>query len=81
MLGTSVLLALLAATQAWAQSSTVDSYIATESPIAKAGILGMLQLLYTSSSFCVNPNYTANIGPDGSKDQGAKSGIVIASPS
>jgi len=62
MLTTSVLLAVFAAVQAWAQSSTVDSYIATESPIAKAGIL-------------------ANVGPNGSKDQGAVSGIVIASPS
>ncbi|TFY52909.1 hypothetical protein EVG20_g10351 [Dentipellis fragilis] len=53
--------ALGAAAQALAQTS-VDSYIATESPIAKAGLL-------------------ANIGPDGSKAQGAKSGVVIASPS
>ncbi|KAF7364930.1 Glucoamylase [Mycena venus] len=42
--------------------SSVDSYIATESPIAKAGML-------------------ANIGASGSKSEGAKSGIVIASPS
>ncbi|KAA1469668.1 glucoamylase [Dentipellis sp. KUC8613] len=53
--------ALGAATQVLAQTS-VDSYVATESPIAKAGLL-------------------ANIGPDGSKSQGAKSGVVIASPS
>ncbi|ETW81510.1 glycoside hydrolase family 15 protein [Heterobasidion irregulare TC 32-1] len=44
------------------QSSTADAYVASESPIAKAGLL-------------------ANIGPNGSKSQGAKSGIVIASPS
>ncbi|CAE6445599.1 unnamed protein product [Rhizoctonia solani] len=44
------------------RQSTVDSFIASESPIAKAGLL-------------------ANIGHDGSKDQGAKSGVVIASPS
>ncbi|KIY48876.1 glucoamylase [Fistulina hepatica ATCC 64428] len=46
----------------WAQSATIDEYIATESPIAKAGLL-------------------ANIGPDGSLSSGAKSGVVIASPS
>ncbi|KAJ7625294.1 glucoamylase [Mycena polygramma] len=45
----------------FAQTS-VDSYIASESPIAKAGML-------------------ANIGAMGAKSQGAKSGIVIASPS
>ncbi|KAG8759588.1 hypothetical protein FRC11_001789 [Ceratobasidium sp. 423] len=44
------------------RQSTVDSFVASESPIAKAGVL-------------------ANIGPDGSKDQGAASGVVIASPS
>ncbi|CAE7108142.1 unnamed protein product [Rhizoctonia solani] len=44
------------------RQSTVDSFIASESPIAKAGVL-------------------ANIGPNGSKDQGAASGVVIASPS
>ncbi|OBZ68698.1 Glucoamylase [Grifola frondosa] len=42
--------------------SSVDSYVSTESPIAKAGVL-------------------ANIGSSGSKSSGAKSGIVIASPS
>ncbi|KAJ7625223.1 glucoamylase [Mycena polygramma] len=42
--------------------TSVDAYIATESPIAKAGLL-------------------ANIGPSGSKSQGAKAGVVIASPS
>ncbi|KIL65903.1 carbohydrate-binding module family 20 protein [Amanita muscaria Koide BX008] len=47
---------------AWTQSSTIDDYLASESPIAKAGLL-------------------ANIGPSGSKSSGAKSGIVIASPS
>ena len=41
---------------------TADSYITTESPIAKTGLL-------------------ANIGPSGSKSNGAKSGVVIASPS
>lgn len=45
-----------------AQSNTVDAYLASESPIAKAGLL-------------------ANIGPSGSKSQGAKTGVVIASPS
>ncbi|KAF8070416.1 glycoside hydrolase family 15 protein [Lyophyllum atratum] len=44
------------------QSSTADTYLAAESPIAKANLL-------------------ANIGPSGSKSQGAKAGIVIASPS
>ncbi|KAF8214951.1 glucoamylase [Mycena galopus ATCC 62051] len=42
--------------------TSVDSYIATESPIVKAGVL-------------------ANIGPSGAKSEGAKSGVVIASPS
>ncbi|OCB88871.1 glucoamylase [Sanghuangporus baumii] len=42
--------------------TSVDSYVATEGPIAKTNLL-------------------ANIGPDGSKSQGAKAGIVIASPS
>ncbi|KAK0187811.1 glucoamylase [Armillaria mellea] len=46
----------------WAQSSVIDAYVASESPIAKAGVL-------------------ANIGPSGSKSQGAKAGVVIASPS
>ncbi|KAG9123732.1 hypothetical protein FRC07_014133 [Ceratobasidium sp. 392] len=44
------------------RQSAVDSFVTSETPIAKAGLL-------------------ANIGPDGSKDQGAKSGVVIASPS
>ncbi|KAF8999290.1 glycoside hydrolase family 15 protein [Cyathus striatus] len=44
------------------QSSTVDQYVTTESPIAKAGLL-------------------ANIGTTGSKSSGAKSGVIIASPS
>ncbi|EIW63814.1 glucoamylase [Trametes versicolor FP-101664 SS1] len=47
---------------AFAQSSAADAYVASESPIAKAGVL-------------------ANIGPSGSKSQGAKAGIVVASPS
>ena len=47
--------------QSIAQSS-VASYVASEGPIAKLGVL-------------------ANIGPDGSKASGAKSGVVIASPS
>ncbi|KAI1794915.1 glucoamylase [Ganoderma leucocontextum] len=47
---------------ACAQSSSADAYVASESPIAKAGLI-------------------ANIGPDGSKSNGAKAGIVIASPS
>ncbi|KAJ6584037.1 glucoamylase [Mycena vulgaris] len=42
--------------------TSVDTYVATEGPIAKAGLL-------------------ANIGPSGSKSQGAKAGVVIASPS
>ncbi|KAJ7451616.1 glucoamylase [Mycena latifolia] len=41
--------------------SSVDSYIATESPIVKAGML-------------------ANIGASGARAEGAKAGIVIASP-
>ncbi|CAE6530762.1 unnamed protein product [Rhizoctonia solani] len=44
------------------RQSAVDTYISTQTPISKAGLL-------------------ANIGADGSKDQGAKSGVVIASPS
>ncbi|KAI0357455.1 glucoamylase [Trametes cingulata] len=51
---------------AFAQSSAADAYVASESPIAKAGVL-------------------ANIGPSGSKSNGAKAsdtpGVVIASPS
>lgn len=43
-------------------SGSLDSFIATESPLA-------LNLLL------------ANIGPNGANDQGAASGIVIASPS
>ncbi|KAJ6508344.1 glucoamylase [Mycena sanguinolenta] len=57
----SLLSALSVSVSVLAQTS-VDSYIATESPIAKAGVL-------------------ANIGPSGSKSQGAKAGVVIASPS
>jgi glucoamylase len=45
-----------------AQTSTADTYLAAESPIAKTNLL-------------------ANIGSSGSKSQGAKAGIVIASPS
>lgn len=44
------------------RQSALDTYITTQTPISKAGVL-------------------ANIGADGSKDQGAKSGVVIASPS
>ncbi|QRV93216.1 glycoside hydrolase family 15 protein [Ceratobasidium sp. AG-Ba] len=44
------------------RQSTVDSFVTSETTVAKAGLL-------------------ANIGPDGAKDQGAKSGVVIASPS
>ncbi|KAF8753343.1 Starch binding domain [Rhizoctonia solani] len=44
------------------RQSAIDSYITTQTPISKAGLL-------------------ANVGADGSKDQGAKSGVVIASPS
>ncbi|KAF8603724.1 glucoamylase [Ceratobasidium sp. AG-I] len=44
------------------RQSAVDSFVTSETPIAKAGLL-------------------ANIGPNGSKDQGAASGVVIASPS
>lgn len=52
---------LLSVSAALAQTS-VDSYLAIESPIAKTGLI-------------------ANIGPSGSKSQGAKAGVVIASPS
>ncbi|KAJ3733829.1 glucoamylase [Lentinula guzmanii] len=62
MLLFSTLCALLAVGKAWGQSSTVDAYVASQSPLAKAGLL-------------------ANIGPSGSKSMGAKSGIVVASPS
>ncbi|EIW59392.1 glucoamylase G2 [Trametes versicolor FP-101664 SS1] len=47
---------------AFAQSSAADAYVASEGPIAKAGVI-------------------ANIGSGGSKSSGAKSGVVIASPS
>ncbi|KAF7348265.1 Glycoside hydrolase family 15 protein [Mycena sanguinolenta] len=56
------LLSALSVSVAVLAQTSVDSYIATESPIAKAGVL-------------------ANIGPSGSKSQGAKAGVVIASPS
>ncbi|KAF7314651.1 Glycoside hydrolase family 15 protein [Mycena kentingensis (nom. inval.)] len=56
-----IFLPLLSAATALAQTA-IDSYIATQSPISKAGLL-------------------ANIGPNGSKSQGAKAGVVIASPS
>ncbi|KAJ3966668.1 glucoamylase [Lentinula raphanica] len=62
MLLSTLCVILAAARQAWTQSSTVDAYIASQSPLAKAGLL-------------------ANIGPSGSKSMGAKSGIVVASPS
>ncbi|KII86105.1 glycoside hydrolase family 15 protein [Plicaturopsis crispa FD-325 SS-3] len=52
----------LGATAVCGQSVTLNSYIASQSPIAQAGLL-------------------ANIGPSGSKSQGAKAGIVVASPS
>ncbi|KAJ7367346.1 glucoamylase [Mycena albidolilacea] len=57
-----VLLSALSVCVSVLAQTSVDSYIATESPIAKAGVL-------------------ANIGPSGSKSQGAKAGVVIASPS
>ncbi|ESK93679.1 glucoamylase [Moniliophthora roreri MCA 2997] len=60
--GLFVSLLAIATSKVWAQSGTVESFIAFESPIAKAGLL-------------------ANIGPSGSKSSGAKSGVVIASPS
>nr|GAT49309.1 glycoside hydrolase family 15 protein [Mycena chlorophos] len=53
--------ALLAAVPVLSQTS-VAAYLATESPIAKAGLL-------------------ANIGPNGADSEGAKAGVVIASPS
>ncbi|KAJ3727047.1 glucoamylase [Lentinula raphanica] len=62
MLLSTLCVILAVARQAWTQSSTVDAYIASQSPLAKAGLL-------------------ANIGPSGSKSMGAKSGIVVASPS
>ncbi|KAK7045677.1 glycoside hydrolase 15 protein [Paramarasmius palmivorus] len=60
--GLFVSLLAIATSNVWAQSGTVDSFIASESPIAKTGLL-------------------ANIGSSGSKSSGAKSGVVIASPS
>jgi hypothetical protein len=48
-----VLLSALSVCVSVLAQTSVDSYIATESPIAKAGVL-------------------ANIGPSGSKSQGAK---------
>ncbi|KAJ7741318.1 glucoamylase [Mycena metata] len=56
------LLSALAVCASVVAQTSVDSYVATESPIAKQGILN-------------------NIGPNGSKSQGAKAGVVIASPS
>ncbi|KAF9460753.1 glycoside hydrolase family 15 protein [Collybia nuda] len=53
---------LIGAVCASAQTNTADTYLASESPIAKTGLL-------------------ANIGSSGAKSQGAKPGIVIASPS
>ncbi|TFK45093.1 glycoside hydrolase family 15 protein [Crucibulum laeve] len=58
----SLLVGLGSVAVVWGQSSTADSFFATESPIAKSGLL-------------------ANIGSSGSKSDGAKSGVVIASPS
>ena len=65
----SVALGFLAVGSTWGlkaplekRQASVDSFITTETPIAKAGLL-------------------ANIGADGAKDQGAKDGVVIASPS
>ena len=46
---------------ALAQSSTADSFVASESPIAHAGLL-------------------ANLGPSGSKSQGAKVSLVHDAP-
>lgn len=57
------LIFLLPVVAAQSQSSaSIDAYIASQSPIAKANLL-------------------ANIGSTGSKSQGAKPGVVIASPS
>ncbi|EJD01169.1 glucoamylase [Fomitiporia mediterranea MF3/22] len=58
----SALVVLLAYLWTSFAQTAVDSYVATESPIAKTNLL-------------------ANIGASGSKSQGAKPGIVIASPS
>ncbi|TDL18606.1 glucoamylase [Rickenella mellea] len=58
LLAVSVFLATLLASAL----GTVDTFIVSEAPIAKANLL-------------------ANIGPSGSKSQGAKAGVVIASPS
>ncbi|KAJ7643801.1 glucoamylase [Roridomyces roridus] len=57
-----LLTALSLCASVFAQSSTVDTYVTTEAPLAKAGLL-------------------ANIGASGSKSEGAKAGVVIASPS
>ncbi|KAJ4483734.1 glucoamylase [Lentinula aciculospora] len=59
---------LLAVHSAWAQSSTVDAYISTESPLAKAGLLanigpsgskssGALSGIVIASPSNVNPDY------------------------
>ncbi|KAL5527654.1 hypothetical protein ACEPAG_6455 [Sanghuangporus baumii] len=58
----SIVLVLFASLWYSVAQTSVDSYIATEGPIAKTNLL-------------------ANIGPDGSRSQGASAGIVIASPS
>ncbi|KAJ7451688.1 glucoamylase [Mycena latifolia] len=62
MRATRTLLSVLFAGVCVLAQTSVDTYVATESPIAKAGML-------------------ANIGPSGSKSEGAKAGVVIASPS
>jgi glucoamylase len=59
---------LLAVNSAWAQSSTVAAYIASQSPLAKAGLLanigpsgskasGALSGIVIASPSNVNPNY------------------------
>ncbi|TFK45167.1 glucoamylase [Crucibulum laeve] len=58
----SILFGLGSVASVWGQTNTAEAFFASESPIAKTGLL-------------------ANIGPSGSKSSGAKSGVVIASPS
>ncbi|KAF8674224.1 Starch binding domain [Rhizoctonia solani] len=64
------------------RQSAIDSYITTQTPISKAGLL-VSYISPNNSGFTLTDlaALQANVGADGSKDQGAKSGVVIASPS
>lgn len=62
----------------WSLLSTVLLFIVS------AGVRGQSSTVtayFASESPIAKANLLANIGPSGSKSQGAKSGVVIASPS